>query len=99
MVELRVVRLDRQEQAVLAGPLGEPLDGEVLRTFAWIVAMNGALMVDSLSTGLPSTGIGLGRELTASLLAGWGASPNQLVAARDEAARLSLDGPSRSTER
>ena len=80
-------------------PLGEPLDGEVLRTFAWIVAMNGALMVDSLSTGLPSTGIGLGRELTASLLAGWGASSDQLAAARDEAARLSLDGPTRSTER
>jgi len=80
-------------------PLGEPLDGEVLRTFAWIVAMNGALMVDSLSTGLPSTGVGLGRELTASLLAGWGAAPEQLAAAQDAAAHLSLDGPSRSNDR
>ena len=80
-------------------PLGEPLDGEVLRTFAWIVAMNGALMVDSLSTGLPSTGLGLGRELTASLLAGWGASSEHLDAARAEASQLSIDGPRRSPVR
>jgi AcrR family transcriptional regulator len=76
-------------------PLGEPLDGEVLRTFAWVVAMNGALMVDSLSTGLPSTGFGLGEELTASLLAGWGARPDHLSAARALAADLPADGPRR----
>jgi AcrR family transcriptional regulator len=76
-------------------PLGEPLDGEVLRTFAWVVAMNGALMVDSLSTGLPSTGVGLGEELTASLLAGWGARPDQLAEARELAVDLHVDGPSR----
>ena len=80
-------------------PLGEPLDGEVLRTFSWIVAMNGALMVDSLSTGLPSTGVGLGRELTTSLLTGWGASRDQLAAARTEADDLPIDGPSRSNDR
>lgn len=59
-------------------PIGEPLDGHVLRTFAWVVAMNGALMVDSLSTGLPSTGGALGAELTSSLLLGWGAHPDEL---------------------
>lgn len=64
-------------------PIGEPLDGAVLRTFAWIVAMNGALMVDALSTGLPSTGAALGDELTTSLLRGWGADADELAQARE----------------
>lgn len=64
-------------------PLGEPIDGDVLRTFAWVVALNGALMVDALTTGLPSTGTALGRELTDSLLRGWGASDDELTAAKD----------------
>lgn len=78
-------------------PIGEPLDGHVLRTFAWIVAMNGALMVDSLSTGLPSTGGALGAELTSSLLLGWGADPEQLTRATEVAAELrrSADGRTR----
>jgi AcrR family transcriptional regulator len=63
-------------------PIGEPIDGDVLRTFAWVVALNGALMVDSLSTGLPSTGAALGDELTAALLVGWGAAPDTLAQAR-----------------
>ena len=73
-------------------PLGEPIEGEVLRTFAWVVAMNGALMVDSLTTGLPATGVALGQELTASLLVGWGAGPDLLGAARSAAADLPIDG-------
>lgn len=71
-------------------PVGAPLDPTVVRTFAWIVAMNGALMVDGLATGLPSTGHALGQELTSSLLSGWGASAEALAAARelaDECAR------------
>lgn len=65
-------------------PIGEPIGGDVLRTFAWIVALNGALMVDALTTGLPSTGGALGAELTSALLTGWGAD----LAERDEARSL-----------
>lgn len=74
-------------------PVGNPLDPTLVRTFAWIVALNGALMVDELTTGLPSTGRALGHELTASLLRGWGATPDQLAAAGDIAARLSDPHP------
>ena len=63
-------------------PVGTPLDPTLVRTFAWIVALNGALMVDGLATGLPSTGHALGRELTASLLRGWGAAADALADAR-----------------
>jgi AcrR family transcriptional regulator len=79
-------------------PLGEPIDGDVLRTFAWVVALNGALMVDSLSMGLPSTGAALGAEITASLLSGWGADARLLTAARgvaDELADLPPAGSQR----
>jgi AcrR family transcriptional regulator len=69
-------------------PLGEPLDGDVLRTFAWVVALNGALMVDSLAMGLPSTGAALGNEITASLLSGWGADAVLLAAGREVADEL-----------
>jgi len=64
-------------------PVGAPLDPTAVRTFAWIVAMNGALMVDGLATGLPSTGHALGQELTSSLLSGWGASAEALADARE----------------
>jgi AcrR family transcriptional regulator len=70
-------------------PVGQPLDPTLVRTFAWVVAMNGALMVDGLTTGLPSTGRALGQELTASLLRGWGAAPGPLAAARELAHALS----------
>lgn len=40
-------------------------------------------MVDSLTTGLPATGAGLGTEITRSLLRGWGADPSHLSIARD----------------
>jgi len=63
-------------------PLAEPVDGNLVRTFAWIVALNGSLLVESLATGLPTTGAALGAELTASLLRGWGADPTDLAAAR-----------------
>jgi len=72
----------------VVNPLGQPIDGNLLRTFAWVVAMNGALMVDSLRTGLPSTGKALGEELTATLLAGWGADPSELRTARELAAAM-----------
>ena len=53
-----------------------------MRTFAWIVALNGSLLVEGLATGLPTTGAALGAELTASLLRGWGADPTDLATAR-----------------
>jgi hypothetical protein len=63
-------------------PIGEPADGELVRTIAWIVALNGALLTDGLVMGLPTTGTDLGRELTAAILAGWGADPDASAAAR-----------------
>ena len=72
-------------------PVGSPMDGDLLRTFAWVVALNGALMIDGLTTGAPSTGAALGSEITATLLRGWGADPAGSRAARARAA--ALDGP------
>ncbi len=66
----------------VADPLGEPVDGALARTLAWVVALNGALLVDKLSTGLPTTGVRLGAELTDSLLRGWGADAGALDDAR-----------------
>lgn len=64
-------------------PLGEPVEGALTRTFAWIVALNGALLTDTLVTGLPTTGVSLGGELTRTLLLGWGADPALLTTARE----------------
>ena len=78
-------------------PVGQPLEPTLVRTFAWVVALNGALMVDGLSTGLPSTGRALGAELTAALLRGWGARPDELAAGRELAdvlATLPVPDPS-----
>ena len=72
-------------------PVGSPIDGDQLRTFAWVVALNGALMIDGLTTGAPSTGAALGTEITATLLRGWGAEPERSRSARERAA--GLDGP------
>lgn len=66
-----------------ADPLDEPLDGDLLRTLAWVTALNGALLLDGLGTGVPTTGAALGAELTTSLLRGWGAGPDHLHRARD----------------
>jgi AcrR family transcriptional regulator len=71
------------DHAEVLDPLGQPLDGAFVRTLAWVVALNGALLTDGLTTGLPATGAAIGRELTVSLLAGWGADPTDLTTARD----------------
>jgi AcrR family transcriptional regulator len=63
-------------------PLGQVIEGSIARTLVWLVALNGALLADGLATGLPTTGAGLGAELTAALLRGWGADPAHLAAAR-----------------
>ncbi len=72
-------------------PIGSPFDGDLLRTFAWIVALNGALMIDGLSTGAPSTGAALGGEITSALLRGWGADPLRSAAARARAAEITIE--------
>ncbi len=77
-----------QAHETVADPLDEPIDGALLRTFAWVVALNGALLVDGLVTGLPTTGALLGEEITDALLRGWGAEPDVLAAARTLAADL-----------
>lgn len=63
-------------------PIGDPVDGDLVRTISWVVALNGALLTDGLVMGLPTTGAALGRELTAALLVGWGADPDGSAAAR-----------------
>lgn len=63
-------------------PLGSPVDVALVRTLAWVVALNGALLTDGLVIGLPTTGHDLGRHLTATLLAGWGADVERVRAAR-----------------
>ncbi len=73
-------------------PLGQPVDPALVRTLAWVVALNGALLVDDLTTGLPTTGGHLGRSLTAALLRGWGAADDDLVVASELAARLPAPG-------
>ena len=45
-------------------------------------------LIDTLSTGLPSTGTALGAEITGSLLRGWGADPAACAAARRRATAL-----------
>ncbi|MBS1836109.1 MAG: TetR family transcriptional regulator [Actinobacteria bacterium] len=72
--------LDRAAAAV--DPIGELADGDLVRTISWVVALNGALLTDGLVVGLPMTGALLGREITAALLVGWGADPQELAAAR-----------------
>jgi hypothetical protein len=61
---------------------GEPVEAEMVRTLAWISAMNGALLLDRLGTGAAITGFALGVEITGSLLRGWGADVGVLVEAR-----------------
>lgn len=65
------------------GPIDDPLPVDLVRTLAWVTALNGALMVDRLSAGIPTTGIHLGREITAALLTGWGADRHLVARARD----------------
>lgn len=63
-------------------PLGQRADGDLVRTISWLVALNGALLTDGLVMGMPTTGAALGRELTSSLLRGWGADLDELAVAR-----------------
>ncbi len=69
-------------QPPTSNPLEESLEGSLVRTFAWVLGLNGALMADRLSTGLPTTGAALGEVLTQGLLQGWGASPKDSALAR-----------------
>lgn len=77
----------------VADPLDQPLDGALVRTLAWVVALNGALLVDGLATGMPTTGALLGREITTTLLRGWGAGPDALATAVARADQLPLPTP------
>lgn len=72
-------------------PVGNPIDIAFVRTLSWVSAMNGALLLDWLPTGIPSTGRALGQELTASLLRGWGARPADVAAAIAVWNELDLD--------
>lgn len=72
-----------QPHRPVSDPLDQPVDGALVRTLAWVVALHGALLVDGLTTGLPFAGDALGAELTDSLLRGWGADPDDLSVARD----------------
>ncbi len=74
----------------VADPLDQPLDGALVRTLAWMVALNGALLVDGLGVGLPTTGALLGHEITTTLLRGWGAPPEALAEAIARATSLPL---------
>ena len=65
-----------------ADPVDGLLDGDLLRTFVWITALNGGLQIDDLGIGVPTTGATLGHELTRALLRGWGADADALSAAR-----------------
>ena len=68
-------------------PLDRPVDGAYVRTIAWVAALNGVLLADGLTTGLPTSGADLGNELTGALLRGWGADAAHLAAARALSAR------------
>jgi AcrR family transcriptional regulator len=74
-------------------PIGGAVDASFARTLAWVVALNGALLTDGLVTGLPTTGAVLGTQLTDALLAGWGADPEALAAARTRSAAWRPLGP------
>lgn len=74
----------------VADPLDHPLDGALVRTLALLAALNGALLVDGLGVGMPTTGALLGREITTTLLRGWGADADVLAAAAVPADRLPL---------
>lgn len=71
--------------------IGEMVDLDLTRTLGWVVALNGALLTDALTTGLTVTGRQLGAEITATFLRGWGASVDDVERARRAA--LSLPFP------
>ena len=61
---------------------GDPVDGSMARTLAWVAAMNGVLLLDRLGAVVPLPGLALGRDLTDSILRGWGADTALLADAR-----------------
>ncbi len=82
--------------AVEEGALGAPddriagdadADGAYVRTVTWVSALNGILLVDTLTVGLPTTSEAMGTVLTDALLRGWGADATLLATARDLAER------------
>jgi AcrR family transcriptional regulator len=84
---MAVLELPRRllEEAVACGaleraPRVDPVDGSMVRTLAWITAMNGALLLDRLDVGTPVAGAALGMDQTRALLLGWGAD-RQLLGA------------------
>ena len=94
-VEVGALRAD----GPVADPIGSPVEASFARTLAWVVALNGALLVDGLVTGLPTTGAALGSQITDALLVGWGADLAALASARTLSAPL-LDlevGPTEET--
>lgn len=58
---------------------GDPVDGDMARTLAWVAALNGVLLLDRLGPIVPLPGLDLGCDLTDSILRGWGA-PAALLA-------------------
>lgn len=68
---------------------GDPIDGSMARTLAWVAAMNGVLLLDRLGDVVPVSGLALGRDLTDSILRGWGADASLLADARSTATRWS----------
>ena len=77
-VEVRALR----PHPPASDPLDHPVDGDHVRTIAWVTALNGALLADGLTTGMPTTGPSLGTELTGALLRGWGAPEAAVATAR-----------------
>jgi AcrR family transcriptional regulator len=71
--------------ADVRNPADDPVDGDMARTLTWIAAMNGVLLLDGLGEAVPLPGLALGRDLTGSVLRGWGADPTLLAAARTAA--------------
>lgn len=65
--------------SVVRNAHGDPVDGDMVRTLAWVAAMNGVLLLDRLGPVVPLPGFALGRDLTDSILRGWGA-PAALIA-------------------
>lgn len=88
LISAAVVAGALEPAGLVSDPVDTPVDGDLMRTFAWVVALNGALLIDGLSTGAPSTGAALGAELTSALLRGWGGSPELIARARHLAQEL-----------
>jgi AcrR family transcriptional regulator len=76
----------------LLGPNHQPFDVHTERTLAWVVALNGGLLLNEVPFDLSLTGAQLGEILTDSLLRAWGATPMRIKRARELADQL-VAGP------